>query len=100
MATNGRRIFAWGAPLGRTAFTNYLIQSIILGWIFYGYGLGLFGSVGVATACAMGILIYVLEVIGSNWWLKYFRFGPVEWLWRTLMYGTVQPMRLRPSTPR
>jgi uncharacterized protein len=98
-AGGAEKLFVWAAPLGRTAFTNYLIQSIVLGWIFYGYGLGLFGSVGIATACAMGVLIYVLQVIGSIWWLKYFRFGPVEWLWRTLMYGTVQPMRLRPSTP-
>jgi uncharacterized protein len=97
MTTSAAKILAWAAPLGRMAFTNYLLQSIILGWVFYGYGLGLFGSVGVTAAFALGVLIYVLQILASVWWLNRFRFGPVEWLWRTLMYGTVQPMRLQPS---
>jgi uncharacterized protein len=95
IATGGWRFFAWAAPLGRMAFTNYLLQSLIFGWIFYGYGLGLFGSLGIAVASAIAIAVYALQVLLSRWWLRRFRFGPVEWLWRTLMYGTAQPMRQR-----
>lgn len=89
----GKRMLGWAAPLGRMAFTNYLAQSIIFGWIFYGYGLGLFGRVGVLAALAIGISVYVAQVVFSAQWLKYYRFGPVEWLWRTLMYGTWQRLR-------
>jgi uncharacterized protein len=95
MTTDARRTLAWAAPVGRMAFTNYLLQSIILGWVFYGYGLGLFGRVGVAAALAMGIALYILQVLFSIWWLRRYAFGPIEWLWRTLMYGVAQPMRLR-----
>jgi uncharacterized protein len=89
---HGKTCLGWAAPLGRMAFTNYLAQSIIFGWIFYGYGLGLFGHLGTASALAIGIAVYVAQVAFSAWWLQRFRYGPVEWLWRTLMYGTAQPM--------
>ena len=91
----GRRMLAWAAPLGRMAFTNYLAQSVICGWIFYGYGLGQFGRLGVAATLAIGVVIYVAQVMFSAWWLRRYRFGPVEWLWRSCMYGVAQPMRLR-----
>ena len=89
----GKRLLGWAAPIGRMAFTNYLAQSIILGWIFYGYGLGLFGKLGVTSALAIGIAVYIAQVPFSAWWLGRYRYGPVEWLWRTLMYGEAQPMR-------
>jgi uncharacterized protein len=88
----GQRMLAWAAPVGRMAFTNYLCQSFILGWIFFGYGLGLFGKVSVATALAIGAVLCVVQVGASAWWLGRYRYGPVEWLWRSLMYGTWQPM--------
>jgi len=89
----GSKLLAWAAPLGRMAFTNYLLQSVICSWIFFGYGFGLFGRTGVLTALAIGTSIYVAQVLFSAQWLRYFRFGPVEWLWRSLMYGTAQPLR-------
>lgn len=89
---SGQKKLAWAAPIGRMALTNYLAQSLILGWIFYGYGLGLFGRLSVTTAFAIGIAVYVAQVAFSTWWLSQYRFGPIEWLWRTLMYGTRQPM--------
>jgi uncharacterized protein len=95
----GKRLLGWAAPLGRMAFTNYLAQSVILGWIFYGYGLGLFGQLGVTSALAIGLAVYFAQVPFSAWWLGHYRYGPVEWLWRTLMYGVAQPMRLS-STPK
>jgi len=90
---SGKSLLGWAAPLGRMAFTNYLAQSLIFGWIFYGYGLGLFGRLGVASALAIGIAVYIGQVFFSGWWLRRYRYGPVEWLWRTLMYGVRQPMR-------
>jgi uncharacterized protein len=90
---SGKRLLGWAAPLGRMAFTNYLAQSLIFGWIFYGYGLGLFGRLSVAGALAIGLAVYVGQVLFSAWWLRRYRYGPVEWLWRTLMYGAAQPMR-------
>ncbi|MDA9400935.1 permease [Bradyrhizobium sp. CCBAU 25338] len=89
----GRRMLGWAAPLGRMALTNYLAQSVICGWIFYGYGLGQFGRLGVAATLTIGIFVYVAQVVFSAWWLRRYRFGPVEWLWRSCMYGVPQPMR-------
>ena len=83
------------APIGRMAFTNYVLQSIVLGFVFFGYGLGQFGKMGAAAAFALGALLYAAQVLISRWWLRRYRFGPLEWLWRTLMYGRAQPMRLR-----
>jgi uncharacterized protein len=95
----GMTMLAWAAPLGRMAFTNYLAQSVIFGWIFYGYGLGLFGRLDVVTALAIGVCVYVAQVMISAQWLRYYRFGPIEWLWRSLMYGTAQPLRIRRAIP-
>ena len=88
----GRKLLAWAAPIGRMAFTNYLMQSVIFGWVFYGYGLGLFGKLEVTAALAVGIGVYILQVVFSAWWLQRFLYGPVEWLWRSAMYGTRQPL--------
>jgi uncharacterized protein len=75
------------------AFTNYLMQSLIFGWLFYGYGLGLFGKLGVTAALAIGIGVYVAQVAFSAVWLQRYRYGPIEWLWRVVMYGTWQPFQ-------
>lgn len=88
----GKQLLGWAAPLGRMAFTNYVAQSIIFGWIFYGYGLGLFARLGITEALAVGIAVYVGQVLFSAWWLRHYRYGPLEWLWRSLMYGVRQPM--------
>jgi uncharacterized protein len=81
------------AAMGRMALTNYLMQSLVLGFVFYGYGFGLFGRIGPAAAAAIGVAIYVMQVYLSRWYLQRFRFGPFEWLWRSLSYGHRQPMR-------
>lgn len=83
------------AMAGRMALTNYLLQSIICTLIFYSYGLGLYGSVGRATGIVLAVGIYIAEVVFSIAWLQKFRFGPAEWLWRSLTYGKCQPMRNR-----
>ncbi len=86
------------APVGRMALTNYLLQSLIATTIFYGYGLGLYGRWGAATGLLLSLAIYALQIPFSNWWLSRFRFGPLEWLWRSLTYGRAQQMRLAPAT--
>ncbi len=88
----GQRMLAWAAPVGRTAFTNYLGRSLILGWIFYGYGFGLFGKSSVSTAFAIGVAVYAMQAAVSAWWLGRYRYGPVEWLWPWLMCDSWQPM--------
>jgi uncharacterized protein len=84
---NFLRIFA---PLGRMSFTNYIVQSLIFSWIFFGYGLGQFGH--LSAAFLLGAAVYIAQIIGSASWLHWFRFGPLEWLWRSLMYGQAQVM--------
>ncbi len=81
------------APVGQMALTNYLMQSVFCTLIFYGYGLGLFGRVGPALGILLTAAIYLIQIPISHWWLKRFRYGPVEWLWRSLTYLQLQPMR-------
>ncbi|WP_128906445.1 DUF418 domain-containing protein [Halorubrum amylolyticum] len=81
------------AAVGRTAFTNYLLQTVIATTVFYGHGLGLFGSVSRVEQLGFVVAVWAVQVVLSVLWLRYFRFGPVEWVWRTLTYGEPQPMR-------
>jgi uncharacterized protein len=99
----GRRALAALLPVGRMALTNYLTQSIVFGFIFYGYGLGLFGTMSVTRGALLGISVYGLQASASGWWLRRFRFGPVEWLWRSATYGAWQRLRAagpEPATER
>ena len=81
------------AAAGRMALTNYLLQSLIATTLFYGYGFGLFGRVPRAWQVVLALAIYAVNLAFSTWWLARFRFGPAEWLWRTLTYGKLQPLR-------
>jgi len=90
--TDGLVVRALSA-VGRTAFTNYLLQTVIATTIFYGYGFGLFGEVSRVGLLGVVVLIWAIQIPLSMWWLNRFQFGPVEWLWRTLTYRTRQPMR-------
>lgn len=87
------RLMARFAAVGRMALTNYLMHSLILTTVFYGYGLGLYGSIP-----RLWQMLFVAGVIGlqlwySPLWLARFRFGPLEWLWRSLTYWRRQPLR-------
>jgi uncharacterized protein len=79
--------------IGRMAFTNYIAQSLIFGFLFFGYGLGQFGKLTPTSVLAFGIAVYLAQVQLSRFWLCHYRFGPIEWCWRTLMYGRLQPMK-------
>lgn len=81
------------AAVGRTALSNYLLQTVLATLIFYGHGLGLFGSVSRVEMLGVVGVIWAVQLPLSVLWLRYFRFGPIEWLWRTATYGERQPLR-------
>jgi uncharacterized protein len=87
-----RERLVWLSPVGRMAHSNYLTQSLVLGFVFYGYGLGLFGRLTSAEAPPIGLAFFAVQVVVSALWLRHFRFGPAEWLWRALTYGQRPPM--------
>lgn len=84
--------------IGRMPLTNYLFQSVVCTLLFYGYAGGLFNKVGYAVGLALTVFIWCAQIPLSYWWLTSFRFGPAEWLWRTITYATPQPMRLTSET--
>jgi uncharacterized protein len=79
------------AAVGRLAFSNYILQSLICTTIFYGHGFGLFGEVERVGQIAIVAGIWLFQLLVSPLWLRRFRFGPLEWLWRSLTYGRRQP---------
>ncbi|ALS97305.1 DUF418 domain-containing protein [Lacimicrobium alkaliphilum] len=89
----GAKWVAYLAPAGRMALTNYLLQSVVFTLLFYGYGLGLYGEYGRAETTLMALAFYALQLWLSHLWLQRFRMGPMEWCWRVLTYGKIQPAR-------
>lgn len=81
------------AAAGRAAFTNYLGTSLIMTIFFYGYGGGLFGTLGRAQLWLVVLAMWALMLLWSKPWLDRFLYGPLEWLWRSLSRGEMQPMR-------
>lgn len=79
------------ANSGRMALTNYLSQTVIATTIFYFYGLALFGLTTGPQRLVIVLAVYGSQLVVSSVWLQFFRFGPMEWLWRTLTYGKLQP---------
>jgi uncharacterized protein len=79
---------------GQAAFTNYLGTSVLMTFVFYGWGLGLFGSVNRATCYLFVFAVWLIMLVWSKPWLERYRYGPLEWLWRSLSRGQMQPMRL------
>lgn len=80
------------SDVGRMALSNYLLISLVCSFIFYGQGLALFGDVDRSLQAVFVLGICVLVIALSAVWLAYFKFGPFEWLWRTLTYGKLQKM--------
>lgn len=81
------------AATGRMAFTNYLLTSLICTSLFYGYGAGLFGELSRAELYLVVLVIWAGMLAWSKPWLDRFAYGPLEWLWRSLARGSVQPLR-------
>ena len=88
-----KRLMQRFAAVGRMALTNYLMHSVILTTVFYGYGLSLYTQIPRFYQMGFVVAVVGLQLILSPWWLDRFRFGPIEWLWRSITYWKPQPMR-------
>jgi uncharacterized protein len=89
----GKRILAPLAATGRMALTTYLTQSVVCTFLFYSYGLRWLGTRSFTNMFEITVTLFAVQMVLSTWWLRRFRFGPVEWLWRTLTYGRAPAMR-------
>jgi uncharacterized protein len=87
------RLTARLAAVGRMALTNYLAQTLLCTTLFYGYGLGLFDRLDRVRLLGVVAAVWLLQLAYSPVWLRHFRYGPAEWLWRSLTYMRRQPMR-------
>ncbi|WP_066224902.1 DUF418 domain-containing protein [Formosa haliotis] len=79
--------------VGQMAFTNYILQTVLCTLFFFGYGLGYYNKLEFYQLFYVVLAVWVIELIVSPIWLKYYKFGPMEWLWRSLTYRKFQPMR-------
>jgi uncharacterized protein len=86
------RLLRFG-PAGQVALTVYVTQTVVGVLVFFGFGLGLLGRVGNSVAIPMGLGLFVLQVWASRAWLRRFRFGPLEWAWRSLTWLRREPFR-------
>jgi uncharacterized protein len=91
--------FALLRPVGQMAFTNYITQSIMCGFFFLGIGLGYFGKLEYHQLFYVVATVWIIQILWSHIWLRYFRFGPFEWLWRSLTYWKKQPMKKSVASP-
>lgn len=92
---NAERL-SWLAPAGQMALTNYLAQALIGTTLFYGYGFGLYDQLAPTVTFLLVFVIFGVQVVVSAGWMKRFRYGPMEWLWRSLTHGKAQPMGQMP----
>ena len=88
-----RKRFAMFAPMGRMALTNYIMHSVILSTIFYGYAGGYFGGISRAPQMLIVLAIIIFQLQFSRWWLNHYAFGPLEWLWRCLSYKKLYKLK-------
>jgi len=86
------------SAVGRMAFSNYILDTLICTSIFYGFGMGLFGKMNRVGQIEVVFTIWTFQLVVSPIWLRYFRFGPLEWLWRSLTYCKLQPFRQSKAT--
>jgi uncharacterized protein len=89
----GRTVLTPLAGVGRLALTVYLSQTLIFTTLFYGYGFGQAYRLRPAAVTVWAVLIFAAQVLACQWWMRRFRFGPAEWLWRSLTYLKWQPLR-------
>ncbi|WP_077325050.1 DUF418 domain-containing protein [Virgibacillus siamensis] len=89
----GAKLFQPFSYVGRMSLTNYIFQSVISFVLFYGVGFGLYGSITPSVSIGIVIIVFSLQVVLSKFWMVKYRFGPLEWVWRSLTYQKIQPMR-------
>jgi len=80
------KIWTYLQNVGKMSITNYLFQSVVLTFIFYGYGLGFYGEISIFHGTILAILVFILQILMSHLWLQKYDTGPVEWLWRGITY--------------
>lgn len=97
MRPMGQRVISIFAPVGRMAATNYLMFSVIAQLYFTGIGFGRIGKVTPWDTHVFPITVFAFQIVASRIWLRYFEFGPVEWLWRYFTYGKASRMRKVPD---
>lgn len=88
-----KRVLTPFAAVGKTALSNYILQSIVATTIFYSYGLGLYGSVKPFIGLFISIGIFAFQLIISNIWTRHFRYGPLEYIWRVMTYRKIMPLK-------
>ncbi|MFD0860864.1 DUF418 domain-containing protein [Sungkyunkwania multivorans] len=93
MKLKGERFLLKFSPYGRMALTNYVGQTVLGTFILYGWGLGLIGELRNIYTFSIGLAIIILQLVISKWWLDNFKYGPLEWLWRSLTYLKVFPLK-------
>lgn len=93
LTRRGDRILTPLSNVGRMALSNYVLQSVVCSVLFNGYGFGLHDRIGAAGQLGIAVVIYLGQIPLSGWWLSRYRFGPLEWVWRSLTYRCRQPMR-------
>ena len=86
------------AAVGQMAFSNYICQSVITSIVFTGYGFKLYGTLEPYQLYSVILPIWIFQMIASPTWLRHYRFGPLEWCWRSLTYWKTQPMRRAASS--
>ncbi len=87
------------APLGQMALSAYVGQTAIGALVFFGFGIGLLGRFGNSVTIPMGLAVFALQVWASRVWLAHFRYGPIEWAWRSLTWFQLEPFRASPGAP-
>ena len=88
-----RKLLAPLGAVGRMALTNYLLQTVVTVWLFWGIGLGWYGRFGAGAVEIIAVVVFALLAAFSIVWLRYFRYGPVEWLWRCGTYWQWLPLK-------
>ncbi|WAA13865.1 DUF418 domain-containing protein [Fervidibacillus halotolerans] len=88
-----RKIWRYFADVGKMSLTNYLLQSLISTFLFYGYGLGLYGKLAYYETTFIVLIIYLFQILFSRYWFQFYRQGPVEWIWRGFTFGRFSPLK-------
>ncbi len=89
----GKKIMSVTAPVGKMAFSNYVMHTLIGNFIFLTAGLGYMGKVGSVYYTLFALFVFIMQIIISTIWLKYFNYGPLEWIWRSATYRKWQPLK-------
>ena len=89
----GEKMLKLIQPVGKMAFSNYIMHSIIGTIVFTGIGFALDRQVGPVYYTLFAFIVFAIQILISRWWLSHFQFGPVEWLWRSATYGKRQSMK-------